>query len=182
MFTVRLLRGWNHNLFVRAIATNRSSSLHLPRGRSTTSLTPLRCLSSTTTTTSGLPTLPLDDGAGQRPLNPAHPPSRSVHPSSSGPHDVGGLEEFIGASIDLQEGHTECSHWELQTHALLVCLVGRSIITVDELRRGVEGLPEDTYRDWGYYGKWAASMATGKRISSLRTTHYAPATLSSSCN
>ena len=82
---------------------------------------------------------------------------------------MGGLEEFIGASIDLQEGDTECSHWELQTHALLVCLVGRSIITVDELRRGVEGLPEDTYRDWGYYGKWAASMATGKGVLSLRT-------------
>ena len=174
MFTARLLRGGIHHhprLFVRAITTNLlSSSLPLPRGRSTVSLPPLRCLSTTTTTR--LPTelteLPIDDGAGQRPLHPARP-SRPLHPSSSGPHDVGGLEEFIGASIDLQEGDTECSHWELQTHALLVCLVGRSIITVDELRRGVEGLPEDTYRDWGYYGKWAASMATGKGVLSLRT-------------
>ena len=183
MFTARLLRGGIHHhprLFVRAITTNLlSSSLPLPRGRSTVSLPPLRCLSTTTTTRLHVPTeLPIDDGAGQRPLHPARP-SRPLHPSSSGPHDVGGLEEFIGASIDLQEGDTECSHWELQTHALLVCLVGRSIITVDELRRGVEGLPEDTYRDWGYYGKWAASMATGKGY-----CLYAPATLdskSSSC-
>ena len=31
---------------------------------------------------------------------------------------------------------------------------------MDELRRGIEALPAETYDNWAYYEKWAASMAS----------------------
>ena len=53
--------------------------------------------------------------------------------------------------------------WEKRIHALLVVLSTAkpsSLLTTDELRRGVEGLEQDSYRLWGYYDRWAAAMTT----------------------
>jgi hypothetical protein len=49
---------------------------------------------------------------------------------------------------------------EKQTHALLVYLSSKALITTDELRRGVEALEPESYRDWGYYDRWNASMTS----------------------
>jgi len=48
--------------------------------------------------------------------------------------------------------------WEKQMHSLLAVLARKGHISVDELRRGVEGLPENVYARCSYYGKWARSM------------------------
>ncbi len=70
-------------------------------------------------------------------------------------HDVGGAEMEI--PLDLTERNYE--YWERAVHAMLVTLVGKGHITLDEMRRGVEQLPADTYNSWGYYEKWAVSIS-----------------------
>ena len=89
--------------------------------------------------------LPVDDGAGQWRLR--------------GPHDVGGQASLLQGPLDIS-GRSALAFWECRTHALLVELAATEKITVDELRRGIEELDEQRYRSWGYYDKWAASIAT----------------------
>lgn len=91
-----------------------------------------------------LASFPLDDGAGQWAVDR--------------PFDVGGASSLLGARLDLSE--TKLDHWEIQTHALLVTLVGSSKLKVDELRSGIERLDPLRYSGWTYYDKWAASIAT----------------------
>ena len=69
-------------------------------------------------------------------------------------HDVGGLH---AARID--RGEYEPEFWEKRVDALLMVLVGsRKLITVDELRHGIESLGESQYRDLSYYERWIASI------------------------
>ena len=89
--------------------------------------------------------LPVDDGAGQWRLR--------------GPHDVGGQASLLQGPLDVS-GRSAPAFWECRTHALLVELAATEKITVDELRRGIEELDKQRYRSWGYYDKWAASIAT----------------------
>jgi hypothetical protein len=74
-------------------------------------------------------------------------------------HDVGG-----------QPGHEPIPHeqhallpWEVRTDALMWILTdarraGGPLMTVDELRRGIESLPAEEYRRLGYFEKWLLSM------------------------
>jgi len=55
--------------------------------------------------------------------------------------------------LDLQERRYE--FWERNVHALMVLLVGKKCLTVDEMRRAIEQLPPDVYASWCYYGKWS---------------------------
>lgn len=91
-----------------------------------------------------LASFPVDDGAGQRAIDR--------------PFDVGGASALLGARLDLSE--SKLDHWEIETHALLVTLVGSSKLKVDELRSGIEQLDPLRYSGWTYYDKWAASIAT----------------------
>lgn len=75
--------------------------------------------------------------------------------TSGGPHDVGGA--LTSLPIDLTERPFQ--HWERAVHALMVCLVQKKLLTVDEMRRAIEGLPKHVYEAWGYYEKWAAGIA-----------------------
>ncbi|RYG70205.1 nitrile hydratase subunit beta [archaeon] len=80
---------------------------------------------------------------------------------SNGVHDLGGicLPDLDGnGTIDLSEKVLQ--QWELQTHALLVILSTKSprLASTDELRRAVEALEPKVYRNWSYYGKWAAGL------------------------
>lgn len=45
-----------------------------------------------------------------------------------------------------------------QTHALVVVLSRKGLLTVDELRRGLEGLPPAAYLALPYYTKWARAL------------------------
>ena len=93
--------------------------------------------------------LPLDDGAGQAALVPGH----------GGPHDVGGIESLLGVPVDLSD--PALTPWEQETHALLVILVGRGLLSTDELRRHIETMDEEHYIHRSYYCKWSISMALG---------------------
>ncbi len=50
--------------------------------------------------------------------------------------------------------------WEKRVDALMVLLggQGRGVITVDELRRGIEQLGAEAYEAMSYYERWIASM------------------------
>lgn len=74
-------------------------------------------------------------------------------------HDVGG--EPFGEAIPRTQH--PFMPWELRVDALMWLLTdasrpGGPRMTVDELRRGIESLPPDDYRDLGYYEKWLLSM------------------------
>ena len=48
--------------------------------------------------------------------------------------------------------------WERRVDALVQLLRLRGRITVDELRKNIEGLPHEAYDNLSYYEKWIASL------------------------
>ncbi len=75
-----------------------------------------------------------------------------------GIHDVGGLNE---GRIDRTEH--DRAFWEQRVDALMMLLSnpkrpGGRLMTVDELRRGVESLGREAYDSLGYYERWISSI------------------------
>ena len=72
-----------------------------------------------------------------------------------GCHDIGGLS---GGRIERAE-HAHAL-WEKRVDALMVLLTHpeRRVITVDELRRGIEQLGTEAYDAMSYYERWIASI------------------------
>lgn len=70
-------------------------------------------------------------------------------------HDMGGMP----AGPVSPAGH-EIEPWEKRIEAIVRCLQLREtpVITIDELRRGIEQLPPATYDSLTYYEKWIASL------------------------
>ncbi|GBG34232.1 Hypothetical Protein FCC1311_104562 [Hondaea fermentalgiana] len=76
-----------------------------------------------------------------------------------GQHDVGGNKVlFEQVAKDGEAVDTPSALWERRVHATLGILAQRNLITTDEMRRGVENLPEQVYSGCSYYGRWARSM------------------------
>ena len=74
-------------------------------------------------------------------------------------HDVGGLP----ASDPIDRTEHPLLPWEVRTDALMWTLTdatrpGGPLMSVDELRRGIEALPASDYRSLGYFEKWLLSM------------------------
>jgi Nitrile hydratase beta subunit len=72
------------------------------------------------------------------------------------PHDIGGQPAGPVA-------HTNHDYalWEKRVDALLVLLSGKDSrhMTVDELRRNIEGLGSQAYETLSYYERWMHSIA-----------------------
>jgi hypothetical protein len=70
-------------------------------------------------------------------------------------HDMGG--EPAGPVDRTEHDHAP---WEKRVDALLRLLSDRKrrIMTVDELRRGIEGLGPGAYDEMSYYQRWIASI------------------------
>jgi hypothetical protein len=70
-------------------------------------------------------------------------------------HDMGGLP---AGPLDRSEHNY--APWEMRTHALMVLLSRppRGVMTVDELRRGIETLGEQEYDRLTYYERWIMSI------------------------
>ncbi len=79
----------------------------------------------------------------------------SAQDAGRGCHDVGGLP---ADQVDRAE-HASAL-WEKRVDALMMLLSNRSrrVITVDELRRGIEELGADAYDRMSYYERWIASI------------------------
>jgi nitrile hydratase len=71
-------------------------------------------------------------------------------------HDRGGWP--TDAVIDRTEH--ELADWELLADALVGALVRAGAMSVDELRRGIEGMPPDEYERASYYERWLYSVET----------------------
>ena len=71
-----------------------------------------------------------------------------------GHHDMGGLpaEAVVAAEHDY-------ALWEKRVDALLVLLSQRGLLTVDELRRNIEGLGASAYDEMSYYERWIHAIA-----------------------
>ena len=71
------------------------------------------------------------------------------------PHDLGGLE---AGSVDRNEHAHE--PWEKRVDAImrLVSDEKRQMLTVDELRRGIEDLGPGAYDKLSYYERWISSL------------------------
>ena len=67
---------------------------------------------------------------------------------------MGGLS---AGEID-QDEH-DYALWEKRVDAMMMLLTNKlQIMTVDQLRKGIEGLPPDAYDNMTYYERWIASV------------------------
>jgi len=72
------------------------------------------------------------------------------------PHDVGGSDNL--EPID-QRDHA-ISDWELHIDAIRQVLGNNGIINTDELRRTIESIRPDDYRNLLYYERWSIAIRT----------------------
>lgn len=72
-------------------------------------------------------------------------------------HDMGGVARFMCEPVD-PEPHT-LTAFDRDVDALRQVLARKSMITVDELRRGIEAIPEGEYLRLSYYRRWVRSIS-----------------------
>ncbi len=77
------------------------------------------------------------------------------HPRS--PHDLGGVSKFMCEPVD-KSAHV-LTEFDRQVDGLRQVLGIKGVMTVDELRRGIEAIPEATYHRLSYYERWIRSIA-----------------------
>ena len=72
-----------------------------------------------------------------------------------GPHDLGGLPS---GPVDMSEH--DHGFWEKRIEGIRLLLADkkRGLITVDEMRRGIESLGKEAYDKLNYYERWTASV------------------------
>lgn len=72
-------------------------------------------------------------------------------------HDLGGVSKFMCEPVDL-EPHT-LTAFDREVDAFVGSVRAKGIMTVDEMRRGIEAIPEDDYHRLSYYRRWVRSTA-----------------------
>ncbi len=72
-------------------------------------------------------------------------------------HDMGGVSRFLCEGIDT-EPH-ELTEFDRTVDAVRQILGAKKVMSVDELRRGIEAIPEAEYLRLSYYEKWIRSIA-----------------------
>ncbi len=72
-------------------------------------------------------------------------------------HDVGGVSRFMCDPVD-PSPHT-LTDFDKQVDAIRQILGARQVMSVDELRRGIEAIPEEEYHRLGYYQRWIRAIA-----------------------
>jgi nitrile hydratase subunit beta len=82
-----------------------------------------------------------------------------------GYHDLGGLP---GGPIDRTEH--DAALWEKRVHAMLNLLAAEKVISVDELRHGIETLGEAEYARLSYYERWIESITRALMQRGILTT------------
>lgn len=71
-------------------------------------------------------------------------------------HDLGGVSRYACQKIDT--GPHELALFDKQVDAIRQILSAKGLMSVDELRRGIEALPEDEYHQLTYYERWLRSI------------------------
>ncbi len=91
----------------------------------------------------------------QPPAPPEPPPAPSEPPRAM--HDIGGVPRFLCEPVDVSP-HA-LTGFDKQADALRQILGAKGIMSVDELRRGIEAIPEAEYHRLGYYQRWVRAIA-----------------------
>lgn len=73
-------------------------------------------------------------------------------------HDIGGLARFHCTPVEHDEAPPD--EFGRKVDALRQILAQKKMMGVDELRRGIESIPESEYFELGYYERWLRSIAT----------------------
>ena len=71
-------------------------------------------------------------------------------------HDLGGVSQFMCEAVDT-EPHA-LTDFDREVDALVGVLRSREMMSVDELRRGIEAIPEADYHRLTYYQRWIRSV------------------------
>ena len=72
-------------------------------------------------------------------------------------HDMGGVSKFLCEAIDT--GAHALDAFDREVDAIRGLLGAKGIMSVDELRRGIEAIPEADYHRLTYYQRWIRSIA-----------------------
>ncbi|MBV9735058.1 MAG: nitrile hydratase subunit beta [Acidisphaera sp.] len=72
-------------------------------------------------------------------------------------HDLGGVQKYFCEAIDT-EPHA-LTDFDKEVDAIRQILGMKRVMSVDELRRGIEAIPEETYHRLSYYQRWIRSIA-----------------------
>jgi nitrile hydratase subunit beta len=71
-------------------------------------------------------------------------------------HDLGGVSRFMCEPVDPSQ-HT-LTAFDREVDAVRQILGMKQVMSVDELRRGIEALPEADYHRLSYYQRWIRSI------------------------
>ncbi len=81
--------------------------------------------------------------------------SEDVYPDRAH-HDMGGLTKFMCEPVDTNP-HA-LTEFDRTVDAIRGILGAKGVMSVDELRRGIEALPEAEYARLNYYERWLRSI------------------------
>jgi nitrile hydratase len=73
-------------------------------------------------------------------------------------HDIGGLGRYRCVPVERDEAPPDA--FGKRVDALRQILAAQKLMTVDELRRGIEAIPRDEYFELTYYERWLRSITT----------------------
>lgn len=71
-------------------------------------------------------------------------------------HDLGGAAKFMCETVDV-EPH-QLTDFDREVDAIRQLLGMKKVMGVDELRRGIEAIPEADYHRLSYYQRWIRSI------------------------
>jgi hypothetical protein len=78
------------------------------------------------------------------------------HDAPRAMHDIGGVPRYMCEAIDT-EPHA-LTDFDREVDAIRQILGMKAVMSVDELRRGIEALPEAEYLRLSYYERWLRSI------------------------
>jgi hypothetical protein len=71
-------------------------------------------------------------------------------------HDMGGISKFMCEAVDT-DSHA-LTDFDRTVDAIRGILGAKQVMSVDELRRGIEAIPEAEYHRLSYYQRWIRSI------------------------
>jgi hypothetical protein len=72
-------------------------------------------------------------------------------------HDMGGVSKFMCDAVDVERHALD--DFDREVDAIRQLLGAGRVMSVDELRRGIEAIPEPDYLRLSYYQRWIRSIA-----------------------
>lgn len=82
-------------------------------------------------------------------------------------HDIGGVSKFLCDAVDIHD-HV-LTDFDRNVDAIRGILGAKKVMSVDELRRGIEAIPEADYHRMTYYQRWIRSIADNLMASGVIT-------------